>query len=939
MGDSARPVRVPRSTYRLQIHAGFGLRDAAEVIGYLDALAIGDLYASPLLTAKRGAPHGYHVTDPTHVNPEVGGAEELSQLAGALDDAGMGLLLDIVPNHLAASPENPWWVDVLQHGRASTWAASFDIDWQAGDGRIVLPILGHPEREALEQGELSIVLDEAGLQVGYYDTRLPLDPATYPLVLEAEVAVLQETLGPSHPAACGLLRVVETARQIPARTVEERGFAERRRQLADEVKHRLWALYTSDQGVHRVVDEALRVLNAPESVERLEALLALQAYRLVFWRTGVEEVNYRRFFDITDLVGVRVEDEDVFAARHDRLLRLVGEGQITGMRVDHVDGLRDPFGYLRELQRAASDAGGVERFFIVVEKILAEDESLPEDWPVAGTTGYELLVLLNGLFVDGEGLRRLEAAYRRFTGLDASYADIAHDAKLRALTQLFRGEVNHLSRRLAELASRLPGGGLAEDALRAALVAVAAAFPVYRTYARGEELPQRDRPYVETALVEAAHRHPEVDRAALDLIGHVLRLEIPADLDHDTRRCWVEFILRWQQLTGPAMAKGFEDTTLYVCNRLVSLNEVGVDVATMDAPRGLDEFHARVRDRARNWPHTLNATSTHDTKRSEDVRARLHVLSEVAATWQEHFERWSTWNVGCRQEVDGREAPDRNEEWLLYQTLVGVWPFESYDEVDVRQRLKVFALKSAREAKVHTSWLDPDEAHEKALEAFIEAVLDDPRFVDDLRRFVDIVALPGAVNSLAQVVAKIAAPGVPDFYQGTELWNLRLVDPDNRRPVDFARRRRHLEDIRRRATSDRPGLVREVRDSWRDGRVKLLVTWTGLELRREREALFRDGDYAPLAATGLHEARIVAFARRLGSDWVVAVVPRLVAGIADGWPLGDRWDDTTLPLPGAASAVREVLTGRTLGVSAGRVGIAEVFRELPVGLLVPETSP
>ncbi|MDP8928932.1 MAG: malto-oligosyltrehalose synthase, partial [Actinomycetota bacterium] len=785
MGDSTGSARVPRSTYRLQIHQRFRLRDAAELIDYLDALGIGDLYASPLLTATRGAPHGYHVTDPTRVNPEVGGVGELAQLAMALDDAGMGLLLDIVPNHLAASPENPWWVDVLEHGPASAWAASFDIDWEAGDGRVVLPILGRPEREALERGEIRIALDEAGLHVAYHDTRLPLDPATYPLVLEGEIPVLQETVGASHPAARGLLRVVESARQIPPRIVDDRRSAQQRRKLAEEVNHRLWALLASDPRAQRVVDEALRVLNDPEGVERLEVLLGSQAYRLAFWRTGTEELNYRRFFDITDLVGVRVEDADVFAARHDRLLRLVADGRITGLRVDHVDGLRDPLGYLHELQRTASAAAGVGRFYIVVEKILAGDEPLPEDWPVAGTTGYELLVLVNGLFVAREGLWRLEAAYRRFTGLDAALADIAHDAKLTGLNQLFRGEVKHLSRRLAKLAARLPGGCLGEDVLRSALVVVAASFPVYRTYVRGGELSQRDRPYVETALAEAARRHPDVDRTALDLLGHVLRLEMPTDLDHDTRRDWIEFILRWQQLTGPAMAKGFEDTTFYVYNRLVSLNEVGADVGDMDTPQGVDEFHSRVSERARNWPHTLNATSTHDTKRSEDVRARLHVLTEVVAAWQEHLERWSAWSAGRRREVGGHEAPDRNEEWLLYQTLVGMWPFEADEEGAVRERLKGFALKAAREAKVHTSWLDPDEAHEQALEAFVDAVLDDPRFVDDLRRFVDVVALPGAVNALAQVVAKIAAPGVPDFYQGTELWNLRLVDPDNRRPVDF----------------------------------------------------------------------------------------------------------------------------------------------------------
>ncbi len=944
MGEERNYARAPRPTYRLQFNQQFRLRDAAEVVDYLDTLGIGDLYASPLLTATRGAEHGYHVTDPTTVNHELGGAWELAQLDRALDRGDMGLLVDIVPNHLAASLENPWWGDVLEHGPGSSWAAFFDIDWEEGGGRLVLPILARPEGEVLEEGELRVALDAAGLHIVYYDTLLPVDPATYPLVLEGEVAVLLETLGSSDPAVRNLLRLVGTARQIPPRTATDTSSKDKRRSLGEEVNHRLWTTYKGDPGTQRAVDEALRVLNDPEGLDRLRALLAAQAYRLVFWRHGLEELNYRRFFDITDLVGVRVEDPEVFTASHDRLLQLITDGTVTALRVDHVDGLRDPLGYLRELQRASSRAAGADGFYVVVEKILAGDEPLPQDWPVAGTTGYEFLVDLNGLFVDREGLERLDALYRRFTGLDDPIADIVHARKRDALRQLFRGEVNRLTRRLADLARRLPDAISPavlqdkpdEEALSDALAAVAASFPVYRTYVRDEWLPERDRPYVDSALADAARRHPDLDPAVLDLLGLVLRLEIPAVLDRPTRRDWLEFVLLWQQLTGPAMAKGFEDTTFYVYNRLISLNEVGVDAEAMKYPGGVDQFHSRLRERTRHRPQSMNATSTHDTKRSEDVRARLNVLSEVPGSWQEHLERWSEWNEGHRQEIGGHRAPDRNEEWLLYQTLVGMWPFEAQEEAEVRERLKGFALKAAREAKVHTSWIDPDEAHEKALEAFIDRILVDLRFVDDLRRFVDLVALPGAVNSLGQVIAKIAAPGVPDFYQGTELWNLRLVDPDNRRPVDYGRGRRFLDEIRSRAASDRLGLVREVRDTWRDGRVKLFVTWTGLDLRRRREALFREGDYWPLAVTGPQAARVLAFARRLRGDWAVAVVPRLVAGLGGGWPLGQRWGNSVVALPRAVGAVRETLTGQRLGVSDGGVRLADAFAELPVGLLVPD---
>ncbi|MDQ4130590.1 MAG: malto-oligosyltrehalose synthase, partial [Actinomycetota bacterium] len=792
MAKPARSMPPPRATYRLQFNQRFGLRDAVELIDYFDSLGIGALYASPLLTATPGAAHGYHVINPTALNPEVGGAGELAELDAACKRAGMGLVVDIVPNHLAASPQNPWWLDVLEHGPASTWATAFDVDWEGGGGRLVLPILARPPDEAFEEGELRVALDEDGLHLVYHDTRLPLDPATYQLVLEGESGVLLETLGRNDPAS-RVRQVAQTARQIPPRTATDGRSAEKRRRLAEEVKRSLWATYSSDPRVQRAVDEALAVLNAPEAADRFAALLAGQAYRLAFWRSGLAELNYRRFFDITDLVGVRVEDPDVFVATHERLLHLAAEGTATGFRVDHIDGLRDPLGYLHELKRAVGYATGVDVFYLVVEKILAGDERLPEEWPVAGTTGYDFLVDLNGLFVDPAGLEHLGDLYRRFTGLGDPVADIAHARKLDALRQLFRGEVSRLARRLVELARRLPDAMSPavppdepdEASLAEALAAVAASFPVYRTYARDEQLPDRDRPYVEFALADAAQRHPALVPSALALLGVVLRLDIPAALDRITRRDWVEFVLRWQQLTGPAMAKGFEDTTLYVYNRLLSLNEVGVDVEGMQRPRGVDQFHSRLGERARRWAQSVNATSTHDTKRSEDVRARLDVLSEVPRSWQDHLERWSAWNEGRRRDVGSHRAPDRNEEWLLYQTLVGMWPYEADEEAHVRERLKGFALKAAREAKVRTSWLDPDVAHEQALEAFVDEILDDSRFVDDLQRFVGLVALPGAVNSLAQVVAKIAAPGAADFYQGTELWNLRLVDPDNRRPVDY----------------------------------------------------------------------------------------------------------------------------------------------------------
>ncbi|HEX2026478.1 MAG TPA: malto-oligosyltrehalose synthase [Nitriliruptorales bacterium] len=915
---------MPRSTYRLQLGPQCTFAEAAAVVDYLAALGVSDVYLSPILAAPRGSAHGYHVTDPTRLNPELGGPAGFAQLATTLDRHGAGLLLDIVPNHLAASPDNPWWAHVLQHGRASPHATWFDIDWDGGDGRVLLPILGRELDEVLDAGEVVAALDERGPHLRYHDTRLPLDPGSVGELLAGCLAVLRAARGDHDTAVLELTRAVQLAERIPPRDIPQR--REQRHALAEQLAARLWAVYGGPTA-RAAVDEALRGVAGPSLRELLDA----QAYRLAHWRSGRRELNYRRFFDITDLVGLRVEDAAVFAARHDLLLRLVADGTVTGLRVDHVDGLREPHGYLQRLQQEASRAAGADSFYVVVEKILEGDEPLPPEWPVAGTTGYDFLTAANALWVDHDGLQRLGAAYTAFTGRPVAVADTLHRRKIDALTDLFPGEVDGLVRRLRRLAELVPDvPEIGEEALRGAVTAVTASFPVYRTYVRDEHLRPDDRAALQRAFADARTRHPEVDGRATVLLERVLMLDLPVGLGEAARDAWLDLVLRWQQLTGPAMAKGFEDTTFYIENRLTSLNEVGVDVHGIVAPHGAPGLHQRTARRAAAWPHTLNATSTHDTKRSEDVRARLQALSEVADAWATAVARWRERNEPHRSRVGQRTAPDRNEEWLLYQTLVGMWPLAAAKERSVRDRAKGFMEKAAREAKVNTSWLDQDRAYEAALLRFVDGVLDDRGFVEELRAMVDRVALGGAVNALAQVVLRVAAPGVPDTYQGTELWDWSLVDPDNRRPVDYALRRRLLHQIR--ADGDLVAVADRARAGWRDGRVKLLTLCRSLTARNADAELFLAGSYEPLAADGARAQHVVAFARRHGDRWAVAVVPRLTVTLVPGdWPLGDVWADTTVPLP--HTHCRDALTGRSLRADDGRLRLADALQHLPVALL------
>ncbi len=950
--------RVPCATYRLQFNSHFRFEDARKLVPYLQRLGISDLYSSPIFEARRGSLHGYDVTNPQFLNPELGTEQEFEAVVEGLKAHEMGLLLDIVPNHMAASSENQWWMDLLENGRHSPYQSFFDIDWDPVDralqNKVLLPILGRPYRQALESQELALTLDETGLFVCYHGLRLPLNLKSYSSVLSHGISRLEETLGKGNPVFQQLKQLIETIERLPSYdSVDPREAAEKQRQR-QTMKEGLCRIVDTSPELRAFLLENIALFNgtkgAPESFELLDSLLQQQVYRLAFWETGRDEINYRRFFDINDLIGVRVECPHVFEATHSLAYRLIEEGKVTGLRVDHIDGLYDPLQYLCRLQHGAEPEleGAVSPpgFYVIVEKILSIDEVLPTEWPVSGTTGYDFLNIANALFVDGKGFQALDSIYSQFTGSRVAFDDVVYEKKKQVMDQLFAGDARAMAHQLWRLGQQSsPNFHSSHKELTEALIGVTACLPVYRTYISTYAISPRDSYYLETAIREAQRRDPGIEARTLDFLKRVLFLGPPVDAGAEERELWLQFVMRWQQFASSVMAKGFEDTALYTYNRLISLNEVG---GNPGAPgMTAEEFHRYMAARQANWPYTLNATSTHDTKRGEDVRARINVLSEIAEAWEQRVIQWNRWNHAKKQKVDSRLVPDPNIEILLYQTLVGAWPFSASEVPEFKERLKSYMVKAAREAREFTSWLSPNTEYENALIAFVESVLNDSdqnEFLVELLNFQRQVAYYGALNSLAQVMLKATSPGVPDFYQGTELWDLSLVDPDNRRPVDFQRRIGLLDDLRKQEATGESSLAQQLLASWEDGRVKLYLTHKALGTRRAYQDLFLDGDYIPLQVQGQRREHVCAFARRRGTAWALTAVPRLLTSLVSvgQLPLGQRvWGDDSLPLPDdAPGRWADVFTGEILQASpkVKVLPLSRIFGLFPVSLLMGTAS-
>ena len=927
-------MRIPKATYRIQFTPDFGFTQAEAIIDYLANLGISDLYASPIFKAKQGSEHGYNLVDPTQLNPELGRFADFTRLTGGLRKRGLGWLQDIVPNHMAFDAQNPYLADIFENGPSSRYYDFFDIDWEhyyeAIHGKVLAPFLGRFYGHALEAGELRLKYAENGFTVSYYDLNFPLKIESYLTILTTQVPTLRRELGeeaPDYIQFLGLLYVLQTLNS-------DAGSGERRSQVKF-IKQNLWTLYRKNRAIHRAIDTIVTTSNGtpgdPESFNVLEGLLAEQWFRLAFWKVASEEINYRRFFSINDLISVRVEEGAVFSQTHALIFELLEQGHFSGLRIDHIDGLYDPAAYLQRLRRQAPQT------YLVAEKILGEEEPLPP-WPMQGTTGYDFMNAVNGVFCRTDAERIFTERYRNFAGMREDCAELVYTKKKLIIERYLFGDVNNLAHLLKNIASRHRyGSDITMDSLKQALIEVLALFPVYRSYIDATAIRNEDRRYIETAVDQARERNPgHVNE--LDFIGHILLGQLEGFLPEESRVQWLHFSMRFQQVSGPLMAKGFEDTFLYVYNRLLSLNEVGGHPERFGLE--LEQFHAFNRERRKFWPHTMNATATHDTKRGEDVRARLNVLSEIPHEWAQQVRNWSQLNRSKKSTLKRRKVPDKNDEYFLYQTLVGSLPFNERDLPDFIERLKEYLIKAVREAKVHTAWLKPDSAYEEAFLDFADKLLSHRRgnpFLQEFLPFQRRVAHFGMLNSLAQTLIKITAPGLPDFYQGTEFWDLSMVDPDNRRPVDYPARQTALQEIRNRQQTDLDGLIRDLLFDMTDSRIKLFLIHRALTVRNRRSDLFRAGDYLPLKVRGPHAEQVIAFARRKEDQTAITVVPRLLAGwLEEGsLPLGPAlWEDTYLELPQDMGPVwQDAMTGRRLqGEELLEVG--RLLSTFPVTLLV-----
>jgi (1->4)-alpha-D-glucan 1-alpha-D-glucosylmutase len=1017
-----------RATYRMQFTAAqFHFDDAAGLADYLSELGVSHVYSSPCLQSRSGSTHGYDIVDHSRLNEELGGAAGFDRFIDAIHSQGLGHLMDIVPNHMSvATHANAWWMDVLMNGPSSPYAAYFDINWHPVSpelsGRVLLPVLGELYGATLEAGRLPILYEDGAFLVACGDLKLPLDPQTYTSVLAPGVEALAESNGPDSPDILELMSILTALQYLPGRleTAPER-MAERHRERL-VIQGRLRRLMESENEIREHVERNLKALNGTPgdaaSFDELDRLLDAQAYRLVHWKAGSDELNYRRFFDVTELAALCTENIEVFQATHRLLFDLAVQGKADGFRVDHIDGLFDPAQYLWRLQWGLVEALGrqeyekrhgeqadgpvweeIQPFFlrrihdalggpspvdllnrfsesadgdperaiehsaaspnesdrimqrpwplpVLAEKILGVNESLPADWPVEGTTGYDFLNLVGGLFVDSKGLRDIERIYARFVDLRMDLKEIIYACKRLILSASMQSEVQLLAHRLDQLSNRYRySRDYTLQALRFALREITAYFPVYRTYICGGEVSERDRQVIHLAVAQARRNNPAAEDSVFQFVRDVLLQEQPPLLDEDGRNERDLFVGRFQQVTSPVMAKGVEDTAFYQYVPLSSLEEVGGEPA--HALTTIEEFHRQNALRRAEWPQTMLATTTHDTKRTEDVRARIHVLSEISGTWRSALQRWSRWNRKFRRDVEGLPAPSRNDEWLFYQSLLGIWPVSPPSRDERRElihRLQKYMEKATREAKLRTSWISPNPLYDEAVQAFVANVLEDEhsRFSEDFRQLHESILDSGLFSSLSQTLLKLTAPGVPDLYQGQEVWDFSLVDPDNRRPVDYARRRGLLRELIERSRQDesRRELARELANSPRDDRLKLYVLSTVLRFRKEHPALFDAGDYVPLIVEGAGRLHLCAFARRAEGKTLVVAAPRLIQRLRNdsgaAAPLGAHaWGDSVLLLDraGEGRRFRNLFTGQEIGRNGGRLPVSELLRDFPAALL------
>lgn len=983
--DQNRPV----STYRMQLNAGFKFEEARRLLPYLHALGITHVYLSPILQAHAGSVHGYDITDHNRLNPEIGSDEEFAAFVSDARNLGLGLVVDIVPNHMGVGHgTNPWWQDVLENGQASAYANFFDIDWRPLkrelEGKVLLPVLGGQYGDELENGNIKLNYSDGSFYISYYDKHFPLDPHSYPMVFGAlgDLRQRQSGVGWQESEYPALQEIIAGVTSLPPQNSDDFQQIVLRQQRIPQLKAELAELASGSSRVRGVIDDAIALVNGQPgnaaSFNTLHRILEVQAYRLAHWRVSAEEINYRRFFDVNDLVGLRMENPQVFAGTHKLIRKLLADGSINGLRLDHPDGLYNPIQYFTRIQmlycasqccgpqsQAPRAENGIEQdvmtvfgehdwtgqgapLYLLVEKILEPGESLPKEWPVDGTVGYEFGNVLNNLFIDQRNRRAFTNLYHRFIGGPVDVDLIIYNSKSLIMRSALSSELTVLTHLLEELCSTdRRARDFTRGSLRAAIREVIACFPVYRTYIdeRGN-VGERDRAYIQEAIARAKRRNTETNPAIFDFLRSILLLESDAiPLSAENYRKRLRFTLKFQQLTAPVMAKGLEDTACYVYNRFVSVNEVGGSPKQFGI--SVEDFHAGNQERARQWPFSMLNTSTHDSKRSEDVRARLNVLSEMPQAWVAEVFRWRRANRAKKRTLgDGRVVPDHNEEYLLYQTLAGAWPFNFAAERETFvERIQAYMNKAVNEAKVNLSWTSPNEDYSRALHDFVSLILDPGSgrrpnaFLDRVHRFLPPIMFFGAINSLSQVLLKITSPGVPDIYRGQEIWDLSLVDPDNRRPVDYGIRERFAGELLSRAERERKAdICAELLSAYADGRLKLWTTLQAMRVRREHASLFR-GQYLPLFAVGQKQQHLIAFMWQDRDLAALVAVPRFGYSLMRGAllpPIGNEpWADTEIALPPQAPLEYvNAFTGERVRTKENRVSCGEVFAHFPVALLI-----
>ncbi|MDZ8189725.1 MAG: malto-oligosyltrehalose synthase [Nostoc sp. ChiSLP02] len=928
-------MRIPRATYRIQFTPQFGFENAKAIAAYLSDLGISDLYASPIFKARSGSTHGYDIVDPTQLNPELGTNESFEALISEIQSLEMGWLQDIVPNHMAYSSENQYLMDILEHGPDSSYTDYFDLSWNVPFGdreqRILAPLLGDFYGVSLENGHIQLQYEQNGLTVNYYSLKLPLRLESYTKFLTYNLGKLTRTLGRNHPDFIKLLGILYILKNVPSEVAGK----QRQDQIAF-IKGLVWELYNSNDSIREFIAENLKTFNGEpgnsESFNLLDDLLKDQFYRLAFWKVGAEEMNYRRFFTVNELISVKIEELRVFNNTHSLIQKLVEEGKFTGLRIDHIDGLYNPNQYLERLREKAGDV------YITVEKILELTEDLPDDWDIQGTSGYDFLNYVNGVFCQQDIEFWLDKIYQAFISTRVDYPSLVKEKKQLILEKNLAGDIDNLASLLKNISSKYRyGNDFTINGLKRAIAEVLTLFPIYRTYITPDGISEDDKLTIQEVISQAKEQAPLLQHE-LTFIEKLMLLEFDNSLSQTEREQWIYFVLRMQQYSGPLMAKGVEDTTLYVYNRLLSLNEVGGNPGHFGV--SVADFHTFNQQHQAKWPHTMNATATHDTKRGEDVRARLNVLSELPEEWEEKVNIWSHYNQGCRKIRHGFAMPDRNDEYLIYQTLIGAFPFAEDESESFVERVKEYTIKAIREAKVHTAWLRPDSEYEEACTSFVEKILNpsiSEEFLEAFHPLQQRVAYYGMFNSLSQTLLKATAPGVPDFYQGTELWELSLVDPDNRRPVDFQQRRNYLSNIKEQIKTDILGLTQDLLKHKNDGRIKLFLTAQLLQARKDYLSLFQDGDYLPLQIHGTHAHHIIAFARRHGHQTAIAIAPRFFTRLIHPGedPLGESvWQDTHLQVPhGSSLSWKNVLTQQPLQTKE-TLSIGDALAHFPVALLV-----